>query len=73
LNNGLIATLRDRPYLDKHAKRPVKTIRSRHSLPAVFVDEKLGGQAIQNIAPDLPSKFGKHNNVGRDCEYNKTC
>jgi hypothetical protein len=45
----------------------------RHSLPAVFVDEKTGVQAIHNIAPDLPQKSGKHNNVGRDCEYNKTC
>jgi len=41
------------------------------SLITVSVDEKPGVQAIQNIAPDLPPKPGKHKNVGRDYEYKR--
>lgn len=37
-------------------------------LVTVSVDEKPGVQAIQNIAPDLPPKPGKHKSVGRDYE-----
>lgn len=41
------------------------------SLITVSVDEKPGVQAIQNIAPDLPPKPGKHKNVSRDYEYKR--
>lgn len=41
------------------------------SLITVSVDEKPGVQAIQNIAPDLPPKPGKHKSVGRDYEYKR--
>lgn len=41
------------------------------SLFTVSVDEKPGVQAIQNIAPDLPPKPGKHKSVGRDYEYKR--
>jgi transposase len=37
----------------------------------VSVDEKPGVQAIQNIAPDLPPKPGKHKCTGRDYEYKR--
>lgn len=37
----------------------------------VSVDEKPGVQAIQNIAPDLPPKPGKHKSLGRDYEYKR--
>lgn len=41
------------------------------SLITVSVDEKPGVQAIQNIAPDLPPKPGKHKHVSRDYEYKR--
>ena len=44
------------------------------SIPPVItvsVDEKPGVQAIQNIAPDLGPKPGKHSHVGRDYEYKR--
>ena len=41
------------------------------SVVTVSVDEKPGVQAIQNIAPDLPPKPGKHKSVGRDYEYKR--
>lgn len=41
------------------------------SIITVSVDEKPGVQAIQNIAPDLPPKPGKHNCMGRDYEYKR--
>lgn len=37
----------------------------------VSVDEKPGVQAINNVAPDLPPKPGKHKSVGRDYEYKR--
>jgi transposase len=39
------------------------------------VDEKLGLQAIENIAPDLTSVPGRHASLGRDHEYKRlgTC
>ena len=45
-----------------------------NTLPSVItvsVDEKPGVQAIQNMAPDLPPKPGKHKCVGRDYEYKR--
>ncbi len=41
------------------------------SIITVSVDEKPGVQAIQNIAPDLPPKPGKHKTVSRDYEYKR--
>jgi len=41
------------------------------SLITVSVDEKPGVQAIQNIAPDLRPKPGKHKHVSRDYEYKR--
>src|ERR1700693_6341134 len=41
----------------------------------VSVDEKPGGQAIANTAPDLPPVPGKHSKISRDHEYERlgTC
>jgi hypothetical protein len=41
----------------------------------VSVDEKFGGQAIANTAPDLPPVPGKHTKIARDHEYERlgTC
>lgn len=41
------------------------------SIITVSIDEKPGVQAIQNTAPDLPPKPGKHKSVGRDYEYKR--
>src|SRR5260370_35072099 len=41
------------------------------SVITVSIDEKPGGQAIENPAPDLPPVPGKHPTVGRDHEYKR--
>nr|VFK20724.1 MAG: Transposase [Candidatus Kentron sp. LPFa]VFK34795.1 MAG: Transposase [Candidatus Kentron sp. LPFa] len=57
--------------------KQVEVLRARseslENTHAAFIsyDEKLGIQAIANIAPDLPPIPGQHPNIGRDYEYRR--
>jgi transposase len=50
-------------------QKPVDNIHP--GMITVSVDEKPGVQAINNVAPDLPPKPGRHKSVGRDYEYKR--
>jgi transposase len=57
-----------------HVYKEVEIWREKGSRPPDLVavlsyDEKPGIQAIENTAPDLPPRPGKHSAVGRDHEY----